>query len=549
MRARALVTIGALVWAVSILAAASPSGQQAPAPTARVASPPPMLFETAARCEACHNGLVTRSGRDVSIGVDWRASMMAHAARDPYWHAAVRREMLDHPSAAAAIEHECSRCHMPMAHVTQVAGGATGQVFAHLPIGAAVTPHAALAADGVSCASCHQIQPDALGTPESFTGHFVIDTTTPADQRVVFGPFVVEPGLRRLMHSASTFEQVEGAHARSSEMCATCHTLYTHALDDSGKTIGTLPEQVPYLEWRHSAFREARSCQACHMPPVGEPVRVSSTMGEPREGVLRHTFRGANFWMLRVLNRFRNELGVTTLPHEMEQAAADTLAHLEHESATVQFDRAVRDAGVVMVDVRVINRGGHKLPTAYPSRRAWLYLQIADASGRVRFESGAVNPTGAITGNDNDMNSAAFEPHYQEITGAGEVQIYEAIMADARGGVSTGLLSGVRYVKDNRLLPDGFDKATAHADIAVHGSATADADFTGGSDRIRYRVPIDAAGPLTVIAELRYQSVSYRWAQNLRARPAFETDRFVRHYEAISHLTTATLAAATTTLR
>ena len=548
MRARALVTISALVWAVCVIAAASPSGQQAPPPAARVASAP-VLFETADRCEACHNGLVTASGRDVSIGVDWRASMMAHAARDPYWHAAVRREMLDHPAAAAAIEHECSRCHMPMAHVTQVAGGATGQVFAHLPIGAAATPHAALAADGVSCASCHQIQPDALGTPESFTGHFVIDTTTPADRRSVFGPFAVEPGLRRLMHSASTFEPVEGAHVRSSEMCATCHTLYTHALNDSGKTIGTLPEQVPYLEWRHSAFRDTRSCQACHMPPVGEAARIASTMGAPRDGVLGHTFRGANFWMLQVLNRFRNELGVNTLPQEMAQAASDTLADLEDESATVQFDRAVRDAGMAMVNVRVTNRGGHKLPTAYPSRRVWLYLRIADASGRVWFESGAVDATGAIAGNDNDANSAAFEPHYLDITSASEVQIYEAIMADARGGVTTGLLSGVRYLKDNRLLPDGFDKATAHADIAVHGGAAADPDFTGGSDRIGYRVPIDASGPLTVTTELRYQSVGYRWALNLRARPAFETDRFVRYYEAMSHLTTARLAVATTTIR
>ena len=548
MRARALVTISALMWAACLIAAAAPSGQQGPAPAARVTSAP-VLFATADRCEACHNGLVTASGRDVSIGADWRASMMAHAARDPYWHAAVRREVLDHPAAAGAIEHECARCHMPMAHVTQVAAGATGQVFAHLPIGAAATPHAALAADGVSCASCHQIQPDALGTPESFTGHFVIDTTTPADQRAVFGPFQVEPGLRRLMHSASTFEPVEGAHVRSSEMCATCHTLYTHALDDSGKTIGTLPEQVPYLEWRHSAFRETRSCQTCHMPPVGEPVRIVSTMGEPRDGVVRHTFRGANFWMLRVLNRFRNELGVNTLPQEMEQAASDTLAHLQYESATVQLDRAVRDAGTVTVDVRVTNRGGHKLPTAYPSRRVWLYLRIADATGRVWFESGAVDATGRIAGNDNDANSAAFEPHYLEITDAGEVQIYEAIMADARGNVTTGLLSGVRYLKDNRLLPDGFDKATAHADIAVQGGAAADPDFAGGSDRIRYRVSIAAAGPLSVTAELRYQSVSYRWAQNFRARPAFETDRFVRYYEAISHLTTAPLAAATTSIR
>jgi hypothetical protein len=541
MRARTVITLATLAWALLVMTAASPSGQPAPVPPGAA----PVLFETAERCQACHNGLITPSGRDLSIGAAWRATMMAGSARDPYWHAAVRRETLDHPAAAAAIEHECSRCHMPMAHVTQVAEGGTGQVFAHLPIAGSTAPHAALAADGVSCASCHQIQDVNLGTPESFTGHFVIDTATPADERVVFGPFTVEPGLKRLMHSASTFQQVEGTHITSSEMCATCHTLYTHTLDASGKAIGTLPEQVPYLEWRHSAFRDTRSCQSCHMPVSEEPVRITSTLGEPRDTVAGHTFIGANFWMLRVLNRFRAELGVTTLPSEMDRAASDTLAHLERESATLEIEQASRAGGTVIVDVRVANHGGHKLPTAYPSRRVWLHLTVQDAANRVLFESGAVGSTGAITGNDNDANATTFEPHYTEIGGSNQVQIYEAIMADAAGQVTTGLLSGMRYVKDNRLLPDGFDKATAHADIAVHGGAASDADFAAGADRIRYRLPIDAAGPLTVTAELLYQSVGYRWAHNLRARPSLETDRFVRYYEAMSHVTTAKLAAAT----
>ena len=54
----------------------------------------PQLFVTAERCMACHNGLVTPAGEDISIGVGWRGSMMANAARDPYWQAAVRRETL-----------------------------------------------------------------------------------------------------------------------------------------------------------------------------------------------------------------------------------------------------------------------------------------------------------------------------------------------------------------------------------------------------------------------------------------------------------------------
>ena len=508
---------------------------------ARAGAGPPQLFETADRCQACHNGLVTPSGRDVSIGLDWRASMMAHSARDPYWQAAVRREVLDHPKAQAAIEHECSRCHMPMAHWSQVTGGGRGEVFSNLgPAG----PSAALAGDGVSCTVCHQIRRDGLGTRASFTGHFVIDTTTALGERPVFGPFAIDKGLQRLMHSASAFRPEEGVHVQSSELCATCHTLYTHALDEDGRAVGELPEQVPYLEWRHSAYRETQSCQSCHMPVVEEPVRLSSTLGEPRSGVSRHTFRGANFWMLRVLNRYRDELGVLTLPAELELAAGDTTDQLQRDTASLALERLERRDGQLIVELAVGNRAGHKLPTAYPSRRVWLHLAVRDAEGRVVFESGAFTPEGRISGNDNDEDPAAYEPHYPEITSADQVQIYESIMVDRRGAVTTGLLSGVRYAKDNRLLPDGFDKATAEPDISVHGAAATDPDFLAGGDRVRYRIPIEGIHPLSVEAELLYQSIGYRWAHNLRQRPAALTDRFVRYYESMSHVTAERLAQA-----
>jgi hypothetical protein len=534
MRARIIAFI-ALAGGAMAVAGAVAAAQRVPV----------TLFETGDRCQACHNGLITPSGRDVSIGVDWRASMMAQAARDPYWQAGVRRELLDHPAAAAAIEHECSRCHMPMAHVTQVAAGGTGQVFAHLPAGIAISPQAALAADGVSCTSCHQIQDRKLGTAESFTGHFVIDTTTPADHRQVFGPFAAEGPLQQLMQSASSYRPVESAHVQASELCATCHTLYTHALDGDGRAIGTLPEQVPYLEWRHSVYRGTQSCQACHMPVVTERVRVSSTLGDPRADVSRHTFRGANFWMLQVFNRFRAELGVETLPQELELAAQDTRAQLEQDSASLSIERAARYGDSLIIDVRVGNRGGHKLPTAYPSRRVWLHVRAADAGGRTAFESGAVGTDGAIAGNDNDADPLAFEPHYAELTSADQVQIYENVMVDADGAVTTGLLSGIRYVKDNRLLPEGFDKATAPADIAVHGEALADDDFSAGGDRVRYRVRMIAPGPVTVTVELLYQSIGHRWARNLAARKAFETERFGRYYDAMSGVSSVVLAHAT----
>jgi hypothetical protein len=52
-----------------------------------------------------------------------------------------------------------------------------------------------------------------------------------------------------------------------------------------------------------------------------------------------------------------------------------------------------------------------------------------------------------------------------------------------------------------------------------------------------------------VTAELLYQSIGYRWAQNLRTRPAPETDRFERYYQAMSHVLTARLAVATVDIK
>lgn len=534
MRANALLAAAGIL----LLGVGTPLMSQAPtvvgAPTA-----PVQLFETADRCQACHNNLMTPSGQDVSIGVDWRASMMAHAARDPYWHAAVRRETLDHPGAAAAIEHECSRCHMPMAHVTQVASGARGSVFDNLANPAAV--------DSVSCTVCHQIQKDKLGAEESFSGHFVIDTTTAPGMRSIFGPFAVDPALQGIMHSATQFRPTESPHIQSSEVCATCHTLYTHALDDEGRAAGQLPEQVPYLEWRHSTYRDRASCQACHMPVVNAPVAISNTLGKPRAEVSRHTFRGSNFWMLRLLTRYRDELGVTVLSPEFELAFKDTLAQLQADTADLHIEGGEHRNGQLQFAVQVVNRAGHKLPTAYPSRRAWLHVVVRDEAQRVIFESGAVGPDGAIAGNDNDRDPLAFETHYAEITRPDQVQIYEDIMVDRRGAVTTGLLSGVRYVKDNRLLPDGFDKGSAPPDVAVHGEAGGDGDFLGGGDRVRYSIPVpDAAtGRVAIEAELLYQTIGFRWADNLRARAAPETERFVRYYQSLAGVSTVRLAHAT----
>jgi hypothetical protein len=136
------------------------------------------------------------------------------------------------------------------------------------------------------------------------------------------------------------------------------------------------------------------------------------------------------------------------------------------------------------------------------------------------------------------------------VTTPDQVQIYEAIMVDSRAAVTTGLLKGVRFVKDNRLLPRGFDKRTAEPDVAVRGAAADDTDFVGGGDRVRYAIaiPASAVAPLTVEAELLYQSIAYRWAENLRGYDAEETQRFGRYYAQNAASSAAVIASATATI-
>ena len=547
-----LLASGSVV--VATAAAIPASGE----PGAAAEGQPPHLFQTAEDCLACHNGLRTPAGEDVSIGTSWRASMMANSARDPYWQAAVRRETIDHPAAAAAIQDECSVCHMPMARTEAHAWGREGRVFAHLPVAGGRARDDRLAHDGVSCTICHQITGEKLGTPASFTGGYVVDAAPPlgkprgaAGARPIFGPFEVESGLTAVMHSATDFRPAESAHVRQSELCATCHTLFTKALGANGEVIGELPEQMPYLEWRHSAFRiEARSCQSCHMRAVAEDMPVSSVLGQPRQGLARHGFIGGNAFMLRMLNRYRSELGVDALAEELDQAVRQTVSNLEDATAEVAVDGAAIRGDVLGFDVVVRNLTGHKLPTGYPSRRAWLHVTVRDAADVPLFESGALEPTGSIAGNANDSDPTQFEPHFERIDRPDQVQIYESIMVDPAGAPTTGLLAAVRYAKDNRLVPRGFQKGTAAREIAVVGNASSDADFNGDGDRVRFDVGVGGRqGPMRIEVELRFQAIGFRWAQNLKKYDAPEPRRFVGYYDAMAGVSSEVLARASAAVR
>jgi hypothetical protein len=502
-------------------------------------------FQTSDRCLACHNGIVTPSGEDISIGFDWRSSMMGNSSRDPYWQGSVRRESVDHPESQAAIEDECSVCHMPITRFEAKAGGRKGQVFSHLPFDRNNKDNAK-AEDGVSCSVCHQIAKDKLGTPESFNGGFVIHPPESKSEHPEYGPFSIDAGRQHIMRTSSGgFRPTDGAQIRDSSLCATCHTLKTKALGPGGQEIGSIAEQMPYQEWLHSDFPKRSSCQSCHMPEIHGQVPISAVLGVPREGAHRHTFVAANFLMLKMLNAYRKDLNVAALPTEMTAASDGAVAFLQSQSARVSISSVEVVSGRLQARVLVQNLSGHKMPTAYPSRRAWVHFVVRDERGNLVFESGALHADGSIEGNDNDEDPARFEPHYREITRSDQVQIYEPILKDAAGHVTTGLLSAVGYLKDNRLLPSGFKKETAEQDIAVVGDAADDPNFTDAGDLVQYFVSTgDAQGPFRVEAELWYQPIGFRWARNLGSYKAAEPQRFVGYYDSMASATAVLVARA-----
>jgi hypothetical protein len=284
------------------------------------------------------------------------------------------------------------------------------------------------------------------------------------------------------------------------------------------------------------------------MPAASGPVRIASVLGDSRDTLARHSFVGGNAHMLRLLNRYRTELGVLAQPGELEAIALATIRQLQKDTATVTVSAPRREGDTLSFEVDVRNITGHKFPTGYPSRRAWLHVSVTDDRGRTLFESGAIDEDGLIRGNDSDANAGSFEPHYERLTNGDQVQIYESILGDRLGAATTGLLTATQYLKDNRLLPRGFDKATAHPSIGVAGTAATDADFTGGGDRVRYEVALDrGATGVRVNAELRYQAIGFRWAHNLGGYDTTEPTRFVSYYKATASGSSVVVASASIT--
>ena len=338
------------------------------------------FFSGSGTCASCHNGLYDEQGDDVSIESDWSASMMANASRNPLWQAKFASELLRNPDLGSILNDKCTRCHAPMAN-EEARKNSRGIHFFDGGFGDPGNPDYDMATDGVSCTVCHQIADENLGTPQGSSGNFTIEEFSDPNNRPAYGPYI-NPRINP-MQSQSGFTPKYGSHVSDSALCASCHNLTTPILDGDGNLISTtpeteFPEQMIYSEWENSVYAgdgdEADTCQTCHLA-LTHGVKISNRPRNlaARDNFSRHTFYGGNTLMLDILDANRSELDVGNV--DFTEAVAATRETLR-SAAEIEILETQLDGDVFTAQVRVTNHSGHKFPSGFPSRRAYIHLQV-----------------------------------------------------------------------------------------------------------------------------------------------------------------------------
>ena len=530
------------------------------------------VFSGAAVCADCHqsNGTVMQyanpdvglSTNDISPSIQWKHSVMANSFNDPYWQAAVEDEVESFPHLSGLIENTCTTCHAPMghthAHQTNTSLDADG--FFRFDT-AQNQDHSR---EGISCTLCHQIHDS-----DADSGKFVISDDVV--NKIILGPFS-SPRINPMLMS-SGYRPEHGVHIEKSGFCANCHTLYTPSLDpESGlpSSPGSgLPsadkgflEQGTYLEWQNSSYKtRGISCQDCHMPvPSGSySTRISTRppILSEREPYAQHILVGGNAHLLEILRAYRSELGINA--STSSQGFADqielTRAFLD-DAASVAISAPSIVGSNLKFDIEVTNNTGHKLPSAYPSRRTWLHIKVKDNGGNVIFESGKPDSRGYISTDERRLkadclsknkldgfdSSLCYEPHRDFINDPSQVAIYETVLGDTNGNITHTLLQAAQYLKDNRIPPTGF-KNSAAAIIEVQtvpAGVAGDADFNCVStaegcaaDTVHFQIDIAGhSSPYSVEARLLYQATQPGFVDGMHTN-GDRVNRFKVMYDAI----------------
>ncbi len=489
------------------------------------------LFVGSGNCGGCHghdaDGVASISGEglDINITDDWRATMMANSVRDPFWRAKVSHEVAVNPSHQMELENKCTTCHAPGGHFAAFHDGAE---FYSMEMLATDT----IGKDGVNCVACHQQDPRGIGNRFSGELTFVEDTVYgPFDGNIFGAPMISFVG----------YEPLYGEHTTKSEACAACHSLLTNTATLEGELTGTqFVEQATYHEWLNSVYSvpgNSTECQGCHMPSVDEPIVISSGYAflPGRQPFAQHHLVGGNTFMLELMKNRIVDLAIPATEAQFDRTIARTLDMLQNRSVIMNITDAEVVDDSLQVEVDLTNITGHKFPSGYPARRAFIEFVVTDDQENVVFSSGTIQEDYEVQGQNSD-----YEPHYDKITSQDQVQIYEMVFGDVNGNVSTVLERADANIKDNRLVPIGFTTTHPVYDTTlISGAVLNDPNFNidteglegSGGDKITYKISLEGLeGQLNVSVKLYYQSTPPKWMEEMFSVSTPEIDSFKAMY-------------------
>lgn len=507
---------------------------------------------------------------NLSPYTEWRASLMGLSGRDPIFHAQLESEKTLYPSQAAFFDNTCYRCHGVMGQ-RQIESD-KNQPFKHDMVYALPDEpdgkYGALARDGVSCSACHRISKDDAGKPETFTGKFKLD---PPD--VANGPYP-DPTTAP-MKNATGITARESAHIKSSALCGSCHTVILPVFDKNGRQVKDkngkpkeFHEQMTYPEWQNSVYQnerepidraQAKTCQDCHMPTKLRDLDLSFRIAnieddtypftdgrlpnkdirlQVRDKYARHTLVALNQFGHMMFQQFPEILGIRTSDYMFAEGALGLITAqrsseemAREQTAKVTITSLKRDEQFAQVfftaNVRIENLAGHSFPSGVAFRRAFVTFEALDEKGNVVWASGRTNSVGAIVkGTTEEVLPTEFffdpvtrkqvwQPHHQTITDESQAQIYEELIADTEGKITTSFVGLDHPLKNNRFLPKGWRADGPMAEFTgPHGGAERDPDYNGksgatGADNLTYRIPLDerTRGIVAVRVTLNYQAI------------------------------------------
>lgn len=488
-------------------------------------------FVTAGRCAGCHGhdslgiAMVTGEGEDVNVANDWRSTMMANSARDPFFLAKMEHEGLVNPAYKEQLEHNCLKCHAPLAVFEQKMIGGAPFTMAHLDT-------SVMAQDGVSCLACHMQNPDSAGRFFSGDLHF--------DSARVWGPYTQDQINPAIMQYFVGYTPDQGSHILDGRVCAGCHTAINQPVDLQGNLTGTsFYEQTMWQEYENSVYYGTdQNCRSCHLPRIQDPVILASEYifltGQSPFG--KHHLTGGSGFMLNMMKMHITDFGIPATPEQFDSTIARS-RRLRQTTLDMSLNMADRTADTLYMDVALTDLIGHKFPSGFPNRRAFVQIIALAANGDTLFESGGWNGNYEVVGND-----LPYETHHNVITQEGQVQIYEFVMGDVNHDVTSTLLRAVHRLKDNRLVPIGYSISHPSQDTsAIAGLALIDPDFNhdadgvegNGGDIVHYHIPVNGyGGAVEVKAKVWFQQVPPRWNAEMLGQHGAHIDPFRDMYHA-----------------